>query len=538
MIEIDRETGRGSDTATGYDVVFVGAGINSLGAAFLLSRAGCRVLVVDRNDEAGGAVRTKPLTLPGFRHDIGAMNLSLFANSPFYQEHREALAEKGVAFVAADRSAGIALPDGRFLGVTTASAETQQAIAAFSAKDALAWQEWRSDFENCAPFLFNVFGAPAPTGHPLEYVFGDHADVPEAVRPVLRGILLDSLRANLTRRFESDAVRAMIAAWGMHPDNAPDIAGGCVYPFLETNIDASQGIAIVKGGSGRLIEALGDLIVEAGSEVRTSASVEKIVIENGRAVGVRLDGGETIHAARAVVASVTPPALLDLIDGQLPEIEVTRARNWRFGPGTMVIHLALSDLPNWQAEKARRSFYVHIGPSLDYLARAYQEGLAGLLSAEPFCAVAQPTIYDPSRAPPGQHVLWIMVRCIPSVIKGDAAGTIDGSSWTPDVKQAFADRVLDIIEGYAPGLRDSILAQAIHSPEDLETLNPNLVGGDINAGSCHLDQFYGERPFPRYPHHQMPIPGLYMCGAATWPGSGASPGSGAFVAQKILNSDP
>lgn len=328
-------------------------------------------------------------------------------------------------------------------------------------------------------------------------------------------------------------MRALVAAWGLHPDYAPDIAGGCWYPFIETNVDQRQGIAIAKGGSGRVTQALADLIREAGGEVRTGASVEKVVIEKSRAVGVRVEGGE-IRAARAVVAGVTPAALLRLTGGQLPAPEAERARAWRHGTGTFVIHLALAGLPDWRAPGARRSFYVHIGPSLDDLARAYQESQAGLLSAAPFCVVGQPTLYDPSRAPPGKHVLWIMVRCVPAVIKGDAAGQVAGRAWTDAVKDAFADRVLDLVERHAPGLRGKILARALHAPSDLEALNPNLVGGDINGGSCHLDQFYGQRPFARYARHRMPIEGLYLCGASTWPGPGASPGSGALVAQQLL----
>jgi len=157
------------------------------------------------------------------------------------------------------------------------------------------------------------------------------------------------------------------------------------------------------------------------------------------------------------------------------------------------------------------------------------------LSARPFCVVAQPTIYDPSRAPRGKHVLWIMVRCVPAAIEGDAAGRIAGRAWTPEVKDAFADRVIDLIDDYAPGLRDRILARALHAPTDLEQLNPNLTGGGINAGSCHLDQFYGQRPFPGYARHRMPIAGLYVCGASTWPGPGASPGSGVLLAQRLLD---
>ena len=516
------------------DAIIIGAGINALGAAYTLCKAGWRVLVLERNEQPGGAIRTQELTLPGFRHDIGAMNLGLFAGSPFWQEHRQALEAKGVSFVAADHSAGSVFPGGKFLGVTTDPEKTRRAIAGFSKADAGAWETWLSDFDACAPHLFALLGSRAAAASPTALRFGEDQDVPDAVAPILRGILADSLRANLTARFESPELQAMIAAWGLHPDTAPDIAGGCTYPFLETNIDARQGIAIARGGSGNLMMALVALIEEAGGEVRCNATVERLIIENERAVGVELANGETLPASRAILASVTPGALLALTGDHLPAAETRRAQTWRHGPGTVMIHLALSDLPDWRAQEARKSFYVHIGPSLDDLAQAYQEGLAGILSAEPFCVVAQPTIYDPSRAPEGKHVLWIMVRCVPAEIKGDALGAIADLTWSEATKEAFAERVLDLIEGYAPDLRNKILGRAIHSPLDLESLNPNLVGGDINGGSSHLDQAYGQRPFPSYPHHRMPIKGLYMCGASTWPGGGAGTGSGVLAAQSIL----
>jgi phytoene dehydrogenase-like protein len=516
------------------DVIIIGAGINALGAAYTLCKAGWRVLVLERNGQPGGAIRTQELTLPGFRHDIGAMNLGLFAGSPFWQEHRQALEAKGVSFVAADHSAGSVFPDGKFLGVTTDPEKNRRAIAGFSKADAKAWETWLSDFDACAPHLFTLLGSRAAAASPTALRFGEDQDVPNAIAPVLRGVLADSLRANLTARFESQELQAMIAAWGLHPDTAPDIAGGCTYPFLETNIDARQGIAIARGGSSTVMMALVALIEEAGGEVRCDAAVDRIIIENNHATGVQLARGETLHASRAVLASVTPKALLALTGDHLPAAETRRAQTWRHGPGTVMIHLALSDLPDWRAQEARKSFYVHIGPSLDDLARAYQEGMAGRLSAEPFCVVAQPTIYDPSRAPEGKHVLWVMVRCIPAEIKSDALGAITDLTWSEATKEAFAERVLDLIEGYAPGLRRKILGRAIHSPLDLESLNPNLVGGDINGGSSHLDQAYGQRPFPNYPHHRMPIKGLYMCGASTWPGGGAGTGSGLLAAQSIL----
>jgi phytoene dehydrogenase-like protein len=531
MTETTTETG--SNTSF-YDAIFIGAGINALGGAILLAEAGWRVLVLEKNDTPGGSVRTQELTLPGFHHDIGAINLNLFVGSPFYQQRKEAFAQKGLRFVTADPSVGSVFEGGRFVGISTNAEKLAQTIAGFSAADVLAWENWTQDFQDCAPHFFQIFSSPAPEKKTDDQPFGDLQDVPAHLQAKIKSLLLDSPRKLLSARFESEEIRAMIAAWGLHLDHSPDIAGGSFFPFLESNIDALQGIFLAEGGSCRLIEAMVDILRDSGGESRSATTVTEIVIENDRATGVLLKSGEVIKASHAVVAGITPSALLKLTNGHLPSPVIRRARNWRYGPGTMMIHLALSDLPDWQAEDARQSFYVHIGPSLDYMDRAYQEGVTGLLPAEPYCVVGQPTLYDPTRAPEGQHVLWIMVRCVPADIKGDAAGEITSHTWSAETRDAFADRVLDRIESYAPGLRQRILAQAVHTPLDLEALNPNLVGGDLCSGSVHLDQFYGQRPFPGHAHQAMPLAGLHMCGASTWPGGGASPGSGVLAAERIL----
>jgi phytoene dehydrogenase-like protein len=238
------------------EIIFIGAGINSLGAALVLAKEGWRVLVVDRNRDPGGAVRTMELTLPGFRHDIGAMNLTLLAGSPFYAEHREALAAKGLELVVAEHSFGSFAADGRFLGISTDLEGNVRSIARFSKEDAEAWKMWRADYDRCGSVLFQIFGSPAARSGPLELVFGRNGDLPPDVAVPVRGILLDSLRANLGRRFQSDVVQAVIAAWAMHLDYAPDVSGGCWMPFLETNGDERNGIPIARGGSGNMIRAI------------------------------------------------------------------------------------------------------------------------------------------------------------------------------------------------------------------------------------------------------------------------------------------
>jgi phytoene dehydrogenase-like protein len=146
--------------------------------------------------------------------------------------------------------------------------------------------------------------------------------------------------------------------------------------------------------------------------------------------------------------------------------------------------------------------------------------------------VGQPTAIDPSRAPHGKHVLWVQVRVLPAEIRGDAANQIAASSWD-EAKEAYADRVLGILESYAPGLKSRILARSVFSPLDLERENPNLIDGDNLSGSHHLDQNFFLRPVPGWSRYRTPVRNLYLCGASTWPGAGTGAGSG-FLLSKML----
>jgi phytoene dehydrogenase-like protein len=164
---------------------------------------------------------------------------------------------------------------------------------------------------------------------------------------------------------------------------------------------------------------------------------------------------------------------------------------------------------------------VHVAPSLDEMALAYQQAAAGLLPERPTLVVGQPTAVDRSRAPAGKHVLWIQVRVVP--------GALD---WARE-REAFADRVLDQLEEYAPGLRRLVLARHVISPADLERANPNLVGGDQLAGSHHAFQNFFLRPLPGWTRYRTPVERLYLCGAATWPGAGVGGGSGYLLAKRL-----
>jgi phytoene dehydrogenase-like protein len=178
---------------------------------------------------------------------------------------------------------------------------------------------------------------------------------------------------------------------------------------------------------------------------------------------------------------------------------------------------------------------VHIAPDLDYMTRAYSQAMDGLLPEAPVLVVGQPTAIDPSRAPEGKHVLWVQVRVLPKIVKGDAAGKISATGWS-DIREAYADRVVGMIEDYAPGVTRQILGRAVFSPDDLEAENACLIGGDNLSGSHHLDQNFLFRPVAGYSRYKTPMGRLYMCGAATWPGAGTGAGSGYLLGKMLAGS--
>ncbi len=277
----------------------------------------------------------------------------------------------------------------------------------------------------------------------------------------------------------------MMAVWGLHLEFAPDVAGGALFPYLESMANQTFGIALGQGGADTIIRAMVKLIKQQGDEVLTGQAVQRVEVQAGRATGVLfgratgvlLTDGTRIAAGRAVITKLHPKALYGrlLAAGQedVPAKQPAAAR-LRPGPGTMMIHLALGGLPAWRAgAELSRYADVHIAPSLDQMARTYGQALAGLLPAEPVLVVGQPTVFDPSRAPPGGHVLWVQVRVLPAVVTGDAAGQMAPAHWD-QLKEAYADRAMALLERHAPGVAGRVLARQVMSPTDLERDNPNL----------------------------------------------------------------
>jgi phytoene dehydrogenase-like protein len=236
-----------------------------------------------------------------------------------------------------------------------------------------------------------------------------------------------------------------------------------------------------------------------------------------------------------VIAGVTPPVLYErLLAGVgLPASLRRAAQRYQHGPGTLMVHLALSAPPAWVGGEDLAEFaYVHIAPYVDDLAGTYAQACAGLLPTEPMLVVGQTSAVDPTRCPDGA-LLWIQVRALPGTIRGDSAGEIVARDW-PGAAEPYADRVLAKLERYAPGIGDLVLDRAVLTPADLERHDPNLAGGDSIAGSMHLRQNFLFRPFPNVRDYETGVDRLLMVGAATWPGAGVNAISGYNVAQKLL----
>ena len=296
---------------------------------------------------------------------------------------------------------------------------------------------------------------------------------------------------------------------------------------------------IPRGGGARLADALGQLIRDHGGACETSQDVERVLVRQGRAVGVRLVGGETVTAARAVIANVTPTQLYGrlLDDSDVPKSVTAGAKRFRYGRAEMQIHFALSEPPRWAGdERLGQTAIVHLTPGLDGVSRAVNEAERGLLPVEATVVVGQPLTLDPSRAPDGKGILWIQLQELPRALKGDAAGKLDtgDGAWNDELRERYADRIQQRLMRHIPNLESSILRRVALGPHDLEHMNVNLRHGDPYGGALSLDQNFLWRPFAQAPGHATAVERLFHIGASTWPGPGLGAGSGTLVAQKLL----
>ncbi|RMG96729.1 MAG: NAD(P)/FAD-dependent oxidoreductase [Deltaproteobacteria bacterium] len=496
------------------DIVVIGSGPNGLTAACRLARAGLRVLVCEANPRRpGGAVGTVEATLPGYLHDVGAAFFPWGRLSPAFRAL--ALEDAGLAWHLAPIDSCHPALDG---SVAILGRDVERAARHFGTpEDGAALRRLVTWYQRIEPDLLRALLEPL---------------VP--VRPALR-LLPHALRladvfgrsgAGLARRlFRSEAARRVMPGLALHVDVGPEDRFGAALGFMLGMTATTGGYAIPRGGAQSVADALVRRLEAAGGRLRLGARVRRVLDEGGRARGVVLEDGTEIPATHAVVADTDVAALLlGMVDrGAVPSYVADFLARYPRGFGTFKMDWALDAPVPWSEPLARESAVVHAGESLADLDRFTRMVRAGEIPTQPYLVIGQQSLFDPTRAPEGGHVLWAYSR-VPSQVPG---------GWARHA-EAFADAVEARIEGLAPGFRATVRARRIHTPDDLERMDANLVGGDLGGGSNAWHRQLVFRPIFPYFRYRTPVPGLYLASSYAHPGAGVHGMCGWNAAQRVL----
>ena len=522
-----------------YDAVIVGSGINSLAAAALLAREGWGVAVLERNDYLGGAIKTAEITEPGFRHDVFSAWHPLWVGGAAHALLGDDLARQGLEYLNTEHPTATAFPDGGSAFLLRSTEANAAELDRHAPGDGAAWGRMVDGFFPNADLSFGLLGTELVSSAGLGLAFKGYRRLGRRGALEFVGSMLASSRDWLTGTFRSERAHGLLAPWVLHTGLGPDAAASGFMTQVIAVAIQEGGMPIPRGGGDRLVEALVRLIRDHGGVCETGKDVDRVLVANGKAVGVRLADGELVTAERAVLANVTPTQLYGRLlgDEDVPHDVAEAGMRYRYGRAEMQIHFALSEPPRWNGdERLGRTAIVHVTPGLDGVSRAVNEAERGLLPAEATIVVGQPLTMDESRAPAGSGLLWIQLQELPWHVKGDAAGEIDSArgDWTEELRERYADRIQARLARHIPNLESAIRARAALSPADLQAANVNLVHGDPYAGALTLDQNFLWRPFPAQPGHATAVERLYHIGASTHPGPGLGAGSGTLVAQKLL----
>ncbi|HKN46767.1 MAG TPA: NAD(P)/FAD-dependent oxidoreductase [Candidatus Polarisedimenticolia bacterium] len=521
-----------------HDAVIVGGGHNGLVVAAYLAARGLDVLVLERRPYVGGASVTEE-TWPGYKVSTAAYVVSLLRREVVRELD---LKKHGLTIYPQDPPYFQPYPDGRYLMIWNDYAKTREEIRKFSARDAGAYEEYERTLNRLAEFVepLLLMTPPDPTSSRPRDLIGllRAARLARGLKKDLYSeveILVGSARDFLDSWFESEELKALLCGQAVIGTFAGPRTPGTAYVLFHHVMGEGDGMrgcwGVVRGGMGRISECIAAAARERGAVIRCGAPVERILVENGRAAGVVLAGGEEVRA-RAVVSNADPNVtFLKLLDpkSDLPPEFVREVKRFRISGSSVKVNYALSELPDFTALPGKKPGPQHRGtidicPTLDYMERAYDEAKYGRWSSEPFLEAVIPTTYDDSIAPPGKQIMSVFCQFGPYELK---EGTWDTE------KEKFGDRVTEIVSRYAPNFKGSVLHRQVVSPLDLER-DFGLTHGNIFQGDMTLDQLFFMRPVPGYADYRTPVRGLYLCGACTHPGGGVMGAAGRNAAREIL----
>ena len=468
-----------------YDAVIVGAGPNGLSAAIVLAQAGRRVLVVEGSETIGGGLRSQALTLPGFVHDVCSAIHPLAAGSPFFKSLP--LGPFGLEWVHPAAPLAHPLDDGAAVLLHRSVQETARSEQ--SARDGEAWTRLMAPFADGWIALMRELLQP-PVHWPRSPA-------------VLARFSLNALRSAshaARAHFKDDRLGALFAGLAAHAMLPLEAVGSAAFGLVLGASAHAVGWPFPRGGAQQFANALASHLRSLGGELET---------------GREIRSWRDLPPARAYLFDTSPRSMVNIAGDQLPARYHRSIRRFRYGMGAFKMDWALREPIPWRSAECRLAGTVHVGGTIEEIERSEQDAWNGRTSDRPFVLLAQHTLFDSSRAPPGRHTAWAYCH-VPN------GSTVD-----------MTERVEAQVERFAPGFREVILARHAINARELEARNPNLIGGDINGGAATIRQLLF-RPTARLNPYTTPNSRIYLCSASTPPGGGVHGMCGYYAARSAL----
>jgi len=444
----------------------IGAGPNGLAAAITLAQRGVPVEVFEAQPQAGGAARTLELTLPGFLHDFGSAVHPLAAGSPFFSSLP--LQAHGLEWIHSPAPLAHPFDDGTAITLERNLHDAESALGPDG-------KRWRRLLQ---PFVDGWSALSAEILRPL------HIVTPHPFLLARFGLVAFPPATALAHLFRSERTKALFAGLAAHSFLSLDEPLSAAFGVTLAAAAHAVGWPIPRGGAQSITNALCAHLATFGGALKTSTRIEDL---------------SALQDYDAILCDVTPHQLLRLARNRFPTRFAHQLANYRYGPGAFKVDYALSSPIPWKAADCARAATVHLGGSFGEIAASEYDMSHGRHSERPFVLLAQPSLFDPTRAPAGKHTAWAYCH-VPNGSSVDMLSPLESQ-----------------IERFAPGFRDCVIARHVFSPAALENMDANLIGGDISGGTMDLHQFFFR---PTWRHYATPVRNIYICSSSTPPGGG------------------
>jgi phytoene dehydrogenase-like protein len=490
---------------TTCDAVVIGAGPNGLVATTALADSGWDVVLVEAQDEVGGAVRSAEVAAPGFVTDLFSAFYPLAAASPVIRDLD--LGSHGLVWRRAPDVLAHAFPDGRAAVLRDRAEDTAAGLEECAPGDGEAWLRMVEGWSRIRDPLLDALFTPLPAAGPVSRIL--RRSRVSGVLDLMRLALLPVRRLG-EEEFGSEEARVLLTGNAMHSDVPPNGAGSALFGWLLAMLGQDVGFPVPEGGAGALAQALRRRAESAGARVQCGVAATGIEVWQGRARAVRMADGSVLRARRAVLADVPAPTLY----GGLVPAEDLPARlrhdigRFDWDDATLKLNWALDGPIPWRASGARGAGTVHLGVDDDGLVDVAADLAVGRMPAHPFILLGQMTTADPTRSPEGTETAWAYTH-LPRRHAADEAAVA-----------ALAERVEEAVETVAPGFREATVGRHVQTPVALEAADANLSLGALNAGTAALHQQLVLRPTRGLGRPETPVRGLYLAGASAHPGGG------------------